>query len=144
MHKKLSSKPLKLLATCAKDLDVISACAQDALVPLQGMKYNPKEKKFNIFTHRYKWETHHHAPAQNERVHSGLSFENVEKVQYAGFNPQEEAHNALYLLAVKHLPPYVHMTFSQNAKIRLKSPKLKVKLTDSDHPCWPSLPPQHE
>ncbi|MEI8321254.1 MAG: DUF2948 family protein [Alphaproteobacteria bacterium] len=141
----LTHKPLKLMAKSGKDLHVLSACVQDSLIPLHGMRYDEKGKKFNVYANRYKWESHHLNPKQphGERVHSGLSFDNVEQVEYAGFDPKVDAGNSLYLLALKHLPPYVQMTFAKDAKIRLKVPELSVKLKDSDHAPWPAAKPDH-
>lgn len=141
-------KPLKLLAQTAKGLEVISACTQDSLVPLHGLHYNKSAKSFHVACNRYKWETHHQKASSSShsghRVSSGLSFHNVEKVEYSGFDPEIEKHNTLYLLSLRHQPPYVQMDFAQEAKIRLTAPKLKAKLHDADQEPWPALKPDHK
>lgn len=137
-------KPLKLLAKSVVDLEVLSACLQDALVPLQGMQYDSTLKRFSIVVGRYRWEAIQADNNSGERIHSGVLFDNVEKIEFSGFDPVQSAKIILQLLTVQHLPPYVHMTFADNIKIRLTISTLTVKLRDSDQPAWPALRPQHE
>ena len=42
----MTSKPLKLAAEDAEDLDVISARLQDAVAQVQDLVYLPKKKRF--------------------------------------------------------------------------------------------------
>jgi hypothetical protein len=47
---------LKLSARDAEDLAVISACAQDALVPIGEMTYLPAEERFLLALNRFRWD----------------------------------------------------------------------------------------
>jgi hypothetical protein len=47
---------LKLRARDGGDLEMIAAILQDALVPLDGMKYLPREQRFALMLNRFRWE----------------------------------------------------------------------------------------
>ena len=47
---------LKLRARDAGDLEMIAAILQDALVPLDSMKYLPREQRFALMLNRFRWE----------------------------------------------------------------------------------------
>ncbi|MDX1484005.1 MAG: DUF2948 family protein [Alphaproteobacteria bacterium] len=109
--------PLKLRAVDQEDLEVLSACLQDALVPVQDMRFLKDERRFVMVANRFCWEnlggtaeqddtregTADDAPdnapdnAQEgtqtakagafERVHCGITFEHVSHVQARGFSP---------------------------------------------------------
>jgi hypothetical protein len=48
--------PVKIIARDAEDLAVVSACLQDALIPLNEMRYLPQERRFIIVANRFRWE----------------------------------------------------------------------------------------
>ena len=48
--------PLKIIARDAEDLAVVSACLQDALIPLNEMRYLPQERRFILVANRFRWE----------------------------------------------------------------------------------------
>ena len=48
--------PLKLVAHDAEDLAVVAACLQDALIPLNEMRYLPQERRFIMVANRFRWE----------------------------------------------------------------------------------------
>ena len=48
--------PLKIIARDAEDLAVVSACLQDALIPLNEMRYLPEERRFIMVANRFRWE----------------------------------------------------------------------------------------
>jgi hypothetical protein len=48
--------PLKIIARDAEDLAVVSACRQDALIPLNEMRYLPQERRFIMVANRFRWE----------------------------------------------------------------------------------------
>ncbi len=132
--------PLKMMAQDSEDLHILSACLQDSLIPLDGLNYDSTKKCFHLFAHRYQWEQEGDSP---QRIASGISIENVESVQFSGFDPKSKDIQDLYLLTLRHEAPYLYMLFSDNAKIRLKTEALKIKLRDASVP-WPSLRPSHD
>lgn len=48
--------PLKIIARDAEDLAVVSSCLQDALIPLNEMRYLPQERRFIMVANRFRWE----------------------------------------------------------------------------------------
>lgn len=50
------SGALKIIARDAEDLTVVSACLQDALVPLTETRYLPQERRFIMVVNRFRWE----------------------------------------------------------------------------------------
>ncbi|MEE8562657.1 MAG: DUF2948 family protein, partial [Alphaproteobacteria bacterium] len=50
------STPLKLRAVDAEDFAVLGACLQDALVPVQDMRFLGEENRFVMVANRFCWE----------------------------------------------------------------------------------------
>ena len=79
----LKPEPLRLRAEAAADYDVISACLQDALMPLSEMAYLDEEARFVAVFDRFTWEAC--APGNNPRpkfvVQAVLRFEGVSAVR---------------------------------------------------------------
>jgi hypothetical protein len=48
--------PLKVIARDAEDLEVVAACLQDALIPLNEMRYLAQERRFIMVANRFRWE----------------------------------------------------------------------------------------
>lgn len=67
---------LKLLAEDAADLEIIAAAAQDALLRMGDISYDPKTRRFATFLNRFRWETAE-ADGPYERIRAALSFESV-------------------------------------------------------------------
>ena len=139
MKKGASIKMLKLAATDIEDLGILSAITQDALIHAEGMDYDPSSKKFHMVANRFCWEhllEEATAPKDLSRIHTGLSFEHVEKAEYRGFDKSHKA-NPLSLMTIQFQKPYVHLMFSDHQEIRLKVKKVNAKLRDlTNH--WPA------
>jgi hypothetical protein len=67
---------LKLAATDAEDLEILSARLQDAVVKLKNCVWLPKKRRFAAMVNRLQWES-----GGKTRVRSGLHFDGVLKVQ---------------------------------------------------------------
>ena len=81
--------PLRLVASDAKDLAVISALVQDAVLPVTEMSHDPKRRRFALMLNRFRWEDRTQAEAVGrvyERVRSVLVVEDVLRVQSQGFD----------------------------------------------------------
>ena len=130
----------KILAASDKELMIISACLQDALISLKDASFDAKNKKFSFLATRYQWEKSD--SKKGLRTHTAVAFENIDKVETANLNlPQKVSHN-LSLLNISVEKEYLILTFSENVKIRLKTSQLKVKLRDEGAP-WPAKVPSH-
>lgn len=69
--------PLKIVAHDADDLAVVSACLQDALIPLNEMRYLPAERRFILVANRFRWERAA-APGKEATPDQDASFESNE------------------------------------------------------------------
>lgn len=67
---------LKLAASDAEDLEVLSARLQDAVAKLKDIVWLPKKRRFAALVNRLRWEED-----GKTRVRSGLHFDGVLKVQ---------------------------------------------------------------
>ncbi|MDP9195567.1 MAG: DUF2948 family protein [Pseudomonadota bacterium] len=72
------TKPMKVLARDAEDIQIISACLQDSLVPLKDMAFFADEKRFVLAVNRFRWEQ---MPVR-ERTLCGIRIEGVSAVRY--------------------------------------------------------------
>ncbi len=67
---------LRLAASDAEDLEVLSARLQDAVFKLKDATWQPKQRRFAAVVNRLKWED-----AGKTRVRAGLHFNGVLKAQ---------------------------------------------------------------
>jgi Protein of unknown function (DUF2948) len=137
---------LKLRAEDAEDLAVISACLQDALVPVRDLAYVPEDRTFLFVANRFRWENGlSPAPgeAAYERTLCGITFSEVAAVAYNGFRRTEDS-RILSLLAIRPEDGAVHLEFSGGATIRLEVAQIRCLATDLGEP-WPTQwQPRHD
>src|SRR5215813_15441067 len=82
------SAALKLRAEDAEDLAIISACLQDALVPVRDLAFVPEDREFLLVANRFRWEGGlQPAPGEAgyQRILCGVTFREVMAVTYSGF-----------------------------------------------------------
>jgi hypothetical protein len=135
---------LKLRAEDAEDLLVISACLQDALVPVRDLAYIPEERTFLFVANRFRWGVRS-APGEAgfERTLCGITFSEVAAVSYSGFRRSENG-RILSLLAIRAENSEVHLEFSGGAAIRLGVARILCHAKDIGEP-WPTpWQPQHD
>ena len=132
---------LKLKAQDTEDLNILSACLQDSIVPIKEIHYDKAQNRFTLLVNRYQWEKKETKP-NGTRIHSALSFEDVTKAQFTGFDPKASLSQNLSLLSLQHQAPYVYLSFADKASIRLEVKELKAKLRDADV-SWPAKVPSH-
>lgn len=163
---------LKLRARDDEDLRVVSACLQDALVPLADVAFLKPEKRFVLVLNRFMWESAPEgaemskaleavaeAPAEGDgdarfedaegpappyqRVNAGLTFDKVEAVRFRGFDVRKRD-EILSLLAIAPEEDAITLAFSGGAAIQLKVAGIQCHLEDIGEP-WPTRwRPQHE
>lgn len=153
---------LRLRAEDADDLAVISACLQDALIPVGDIAYLPQQKSFVFVANRFRWEAGLPPPkrslgsaqagrragtprmdaASSKRTLSVVAFDAVESILYRGFR-RDERGRILSLLAVR--PEFqrdrgggtIHLDFSGGVGIRLEVGRILCRLKDVGLP-WPT------
>jgi hypothetical protein len=137
---------LKLRAEDAEDLLVISACLQDALVPVRDLAYIPEERTFLFVANRFRWENGvRPAPGEVgfERTLCGITFSEVTAVSYSGFRRSENG-RILSLLTIRAEHSKVHLEFSGGAAIRLQAAGILCHAKDIGEP-WPTpWQPRHD
>ena len=159
--------PLKLKAHDAEDLAVVAAVAQDALVPVREMAYQPADRRFVLVLNRFGWDrankddlladrdasdrlaSGRDAPfwdtadqAPYERTLAGLTFEMVDAVQTRGIDLRHRD-RILELLTVRAEPGAVLLVFSGDATIRLDVAEISCYLEDFGA-SWPTrVLPRH-
>ena len=130
---------LKLRATDADDLAVISACLQDAVVPVRDMAYLADENRFAMVANRFRWEDADGEPVEGriyQRVHAGVCFDAVTGVRQYGLD-QKRCGQILSLLALAAGDGSVELKFSAGVVIRLEVSNIMCHLQDLDEP-WPT------
>ena len=137
---------LKLRAEDTEDLAVISACLQDALVPIRDFAYIPEDRAFLFVANRFRWENGLR-PAPGEvglaRSLCGITFSEVTAVSYSGFR-RSEHRRILSLLAIRAEGRAIKLEFSGGAAIRLEVARILCHAKDIGEP-WPtSWRPHHE
>jgi hypothetical protein len=136
---------LKLSATDAADIDVLSSCLQDAIVPMTEMAYFPAENRFVLVASRFCWED---TPARRlkgavyERTNCGVSFESVSAVRLRNID-QHDRESMLSLLAIRADEGYIDLLFSGGGTIRLEVNEISCHIDDMDQ-RWPTRwKPEH-
>ncbi len=135
------SRPLKLRAEDAEDLDVLSACLQDALVHVGEMAYLPRRRRFVLACNRFKWEEAA-SDGQHQRVRCGVHFDGVMAVRNRGFDPGRRD-QLLELLTVRGEPgedgaATIALEFAGGVAVRLDVECIDCNLADLGAP-WQAL-----
>jgi len=133
---------LRLLALDAKDLAVLSAHLQDAVVKTGDMTWLPGQKRFALVLNRFAWETLEKGLRRKktyQRRRTGLHFDRVASVQSSGID-LDGKENVLSLLAVQFHESEspageIHLVFSGGGTIRLSVECLEAQLSDLG-PAW--------
>jgi hypothetical protein len=150
------STPLKLRAVDEADLEVLGACLQDTLIPVHDMCFLAEEQRFVLVANRFRWEnledsgasgdgepaeeTADQADGRYQRVHCGITFEHVTRVQCKGFTPGAEGEKGRLLEVLTILPDDGELTliFAGGAAVRLEIEEIDAFLQDVGEP-WPTL-----
>ncbi|MEK9660589.1 MAG: DUF2948 family protein [Alphaproteobacteria bacterium] len=138
---------MKLVARDVADLEVVSSILQDALVPVSDIAWLTDEHRFVMAVNRFRWEREGAKSRRDrdERVVTGVTFENVARVQRRNFDAAGRG-GFLNLLSVSLLATSepgesvgatVLLTFAGDAAIRLESAPLLCHLEDIGEP-WPT------
>ena len=132
---------LRLKAVDADDLAVMSGALQDAIVPIGDLGFAPGDSQFVFAANRYRWEAGS-TDGAGERINCGVTVSNVVRVRRRGIDLKDRAAflNLLSLAVVENPQgdgPFVDLTFSADAAIRLETTGLLCHLEDFGEP-WPT------
>lgn len=131
-----TGRKLRLMALDEADLAVLSAHAQDAVLKVGDMLFQPNVRRFVLALHRFDWLSE----GARQRVQSGLHFEHVRKVALYGFR-QDRPDDTLNLLSIVFAPGdapsgEIVLTFAGGCGVRLEVECVEARLADIG-PRWP-------
>ena len=132
-------EPLRLKAVDADDLDVLSSCLQDAVVPLSEILFQPEEARFVMVATRFRWEDAGEAHLSGriyERVRCGVRFDRVKAVRVLNVD-QNNRGQMLSLLAIQPADGQIDLIFGGGGVIRLEIEGIVCHVDDFDEP-WPT------
>jgi len=127
---------MKLSAVDAKDLTVLAAFLQDALVLIDDIAYFPEEGQFVLVANRFQWETERSGSHDHTRTTTGVTFSKVTAVKRRGLD-RRDGDGMLSLLTIAAEPGALHLTFSGDAAIRLEVSEILCHLQDVGE-SWPT------
>lgn len=157
---------LKLIARDAEDLAVVASCLQDALVPLNEMRYLPAERRFIMVVNRFRWEIikpklldstktitsepvdasfvdDDGYPGTPQRTHSGLCIDRVIAVRSRDIN-RNRPDQFLNLLTMQYESGKLDFIFAGGGVIQLEVENLNLFLQDLGE-SWPTQwQPHHD
>lgn len=131
--------PLKLRARDAEDLAVISACLQDALLPLGEMAFLAPEHRFVMVANRFRWEDAEGERVEGrvyERVACAVTIEGVRGVRVQGVE-QGRKSQILEILTLEPGDGHIDLVFAGGGRVRLETDRIHCRLEDIDEP-WPT------
>ena len=130
-----------VLAHDVQDLEVVSSLLQGAIVPVFDMVYLEKDATFALAVNRFRWKDCE-TVTPGERVHAGLRFDRINKVQYWQID-RSGPDRFISLLSIAFDAGVVVLHFAGAAAIRLEVDGLLRVLKDLDVP-WPTIwRPEH-
>ena len=139
---------LKLLATSDKDLRVIAAHLQDAIVLTTEIANLKKNRIFLIQLNRFMWEDVKKGVfRKNKRIRTVLKFDNVISVLSKNINIKNSKNFLDFLTIESSLLPdksyEVKLIFSGDAVIKIKTEVIDVTLDDQGSPWESKTAPKH-
>ncbi len=134
------TEKLKLRARDADDLRVLSACLQDAILPIGDMTWDREARRFVMVANRFCWERVDDRDDAFDRVNCGVVFDAVKAVRLRRIDRQDRG-QMLSLLAIDLTPQpagvAITLMCADNRDIRLEAAGVAVQLEDFDGP-WPT------
>lgn len=130
---------LRLIARDADDLKVISACLQDALVPVSDIAWLRDKGQLALAVNRFMWERAPETlgPGQlYHRTHALIRIDGVSAVRSRGYDRSRRA-DILSMLSFQPIETGVEMLFANGAVIRVEADPLVATLVDMASP-WPT------
>ncbi|TFL16068.1 DUF2948 family protein [Jannaschia formosa] len=133
-----AGRPVRLWATDAEDLQVVSALCQDSVLPASDMRFTQRDGRLALLLNRFRWEN---GTATPERVRSLLSVTEVTGVRGQGVVPGDPD-TVLSLLSLDWVPSgeegdtsgHLRLTFAGDGLVEAHCDCLDLTLTDVTRP----------
>ena len=139
---------LKLLASSDKDLRVIAAHLQDAIVSIKDIANLKKNRIFLIQLNRFMWEDVEKGVfRKNKRIRTVIKFDNVINVSSKNININHDKLFLDFLTIESNLLPdksyEIKLIFSGDAIIKVTAEVIDVTLDDQGSPWESKTQPKH-
>ena len=139
---------LKLLATSDKDLRVVAAHLQDAIVSPKDIANLEKNRIFLIQLNRFMWEDVEKGLfRKNKRIRTILKFDNIISVSSKNIHTKDQKKFLDFLTIESKLMTdksyEIKLIFSGNAIIKIKAEVIDVILDDQGSPWESKTAPKH-
>ena len=135
---------LRLAASDAEDLDVLSARLQDAVFKLKDARWQPKQRRFAAVVNRLQWEE-----GGKTRVRAGLHFNGVLKAQ-SSMVKLGAGEAVVSILALRFTPKggedpggEIEVVLAGGGAIRLTVECIEAELADLTAPWTARATPDH-
>lgn len=133
--------PLALLASDVEDLTIVSTLAQDAVLAVSDIGYDPRARQLALLLNRFRWEDADQARREGrpyERVRAVLLISDVQKVQSDGID-RKDGETVLELLALQWQPGEdgtgrLLLEFAGDGTLAVDAECLNVELRDVTRP----------
>lgn len=141
-------KPLRLMAGDKEDLDVLSACLQDAVAKLGDFAFLPDERRFALVANRFLWECAGGRVGPFARVRAGVHFDDVKAAKF--LHLRANAKDAVVeLLALRFEAGEdgageIVFDFAGGGAIRLEVESINAYMSDISEPWRTRAKPKHE
>lgn len=139
---------LKLAALDEEDLNVVSACVQDAVLKVGEISFKPREKQVVLPLNRFVWEKDAKRLEIPERRRSILHFNRLLQMSSSGID-RNDAGAILMVLAVRFTAidaptGNIEIIFAGGGALRLAVECIEVQLADLG-PVWAAkAKPKHD
>lgn len=142
-------KPLRLMAGDAEDLEVISACLQDAVAKLGDFAWLPAERRFAFVANRFVWECAGDRRAGPfVRVRSGAHFDDVIATKFQHLRTDSKD-AVVELLSIRFEAGAdgageIILDFAGGGAVRLEVESVNAYMSDLSEPWRTRAKPKHE
>jgi hypothetical protein len=139
---------LTLAALDEKDLEVISACAQDSVMKTGEIQYQAKGKRLVLPLNRFVWEREPRAKGQPaERRRAVLHFDRVTGMKSTGIE-RAKPETVLSLLTIRFLPDEtpsgkIELIFADKASLLIEVECIEAQLADIGGAWAAQAKPRH-
>ena len=132
--------PIRLRAEDAEDLKIVSACLQDAIVPITEIGWLPETQSFVMVVNRFRWEA---AGPTLTRTNCAVTIQGVTGVRRRAIDLGNRS-LLLDLLAITPGADGIDLIFAGDGAIQLAAPRWRCLIEDIGEP-WPAeAAPRHE
>lgn len=141
-----SRQPLRLAASDAADLEILSAAVQDAVFKVGDIAFDPKGRRLALRVNRFRWESA--ARGDGERVQSLLLFEDVLSVRSIRLK-RGDADAVASLLAIRFEPDpeppggAARLILAGGGEVRAQLEVIDASLADLTDPWRAARRPDH-